>query len=198
MAFVPIPQTAYCEIRFTSGTNKAENTLWYIYPGSPPSAASLLNLAASIGNGVAEKIRQCMTLNTQMREVYCRDMSAQTANQATALFAPGTSGVRGGGAVAGNEAGSIVRRTGLTGRSQHGAIRVGEFAESDVDGNTLGNFLMGLLNNVAIEMLVSYVSGNYRPALGSKHTGTARLLQAAGTLDSNVDSQKTRLNGHGT
>jgi len=198
MAFTPIAETTRCELRWTHGTNKGENTFWYKWTGLAPSPAELVALAAAVGSGVGEKIRLCMINGVIFREVYCRNMDTQTANQGTSVFTPGTTGARAGSPVASNEAANVVRRTGRSGRTEHGAIRVSEFTEGDVDGNTLGTTLMGLLADVALGLLQNYVSGRFTAALGSKTNGVSHPLQSAAILDTNIDSQKTRLNAHGT
>jgi len=198
MAFQPVGNTSRCELRMTHGTNRLENTFWYRWTGSPPTVAELLALAAAVGAGVGEQIRLAVSQGVVFREVYCRNMDTEVANQATQPFAPGTSGARVGNPVASNEACEIVRRTGQTGRSSHGAIRVSEFVEADVDGNTISSALMTLLGNVALGLLQNYVGGRFFAALGSRSRGDSKPLQAAAVLDSDVDSQKTRLNAHGT
>lgn len=197
MPFDPVSNTVFCEIRWQHGTNLGENTAWYKYDGSPPTNSELANLCVAVGAGLGEAIRLCMHNGVVMREVHCRDMGTEVAAQATVPFASGTSGARAGSPVASNEAANIVRRTGLTGRTQHGSIRVSEFVEGDVDGNTIGSGLMGLLGNVAIALLQDYLSNRFIAALGSHKLGTSSVLADAGILDSNVDSQKTRLNSHG-
>jgi len=198
MPFVPIAETSRCELRWTHGTNKGENTFWYKWSGLAPSPAELVSLAAAVGAGVGEKIRLCMSSGVVFREVYCRNMDTQSANQGTSVFAPGTVGARGGSQVASNEAANIVRRTGRTGRTHHGAIRVSEFVEGDVDGNSIQSTLMSLLADVALALLQNYVAGRFTAALGSKTNQNSVPLQSAAILDTNIDSQKTRLNAHGT
>ena len=197
MAFTPIAETTYCEIRWQHGTNLGENTAWYKWTGSPPSPAELLQLCTAVRDGVADRIRLCMSQGVTMREVHCRNMDTAVANQATLAYAPGTAGARIGSPVASNEAANVVRRTGKTGRSQHGAVRVSEFVEGDVDGNSLSSVLMGLLANVGLSLLEDYVAGRFVGALGSKKNGNSVELLDAGVIDSNIDSQKTRLNQHG-
>lgn len=197
MAFIPVQQTTFCEIRWQHGTNLGENTVWYKWTGSVPTAAELAQLCTAVGAGVAERIRLCMNNGVIMREVHCRNMDTEIANQATVPFTIGTVGSRAGSPVASNEAANVVRRTGKTGRSQHGAVRVSEFSEGDVDGNSIGSALMGLLANVGLSLLEDYVSGRFIGALGSKKNGTSAELLDAGVIDSNIDSQKTRLNQHG-
>jgi hypothetical protein len=138
-----------------------------------------------------------MNAGVLMREIHCRNMDVEVANQATLAYAPGITGGRTGSPVASNEAANVVRRTGKTGRSQHGAVRVSEFSEGDVDGNSIGSTLMGLLANVGLSLLEDYVSNRFIGALGSKKTGQSYELLDAGVIDSNIDSQKTRLNQHG-
>jgi len=197
MPFTPIANTTYCEIRWQHGTNLGENTVWYKWSGAVPTAAELATLCVAVRDGVANRIRVCMNAGVLMREIHCRNMDVEVANQATLAYAPGVTGGRTGSPVASNEAANVVRRTGKTGRSQHGAVRVSEFSEGDVDGNSIGSTLMGLLADVGLSLLEDYVSNRFLGALGSKKTGQSYELLDAGVIDSNIDSQKTRLNQHG-
>lgn len=195
--FHPVAACSECQVRYTHGTNLYENGFAYKWTGSAPSAAELLSLATELGTTLALRMAGLMHNGVQFREVYCRNLSTEVANQATYTFPTGTTGTQAGNPVASNEAASMVKRTGLTGRSKHGANRFSEFIESLVDGNTLGSFILSQVAAIAVSVLTSRVGARFAPALASRKLGTAEALITALLLDSNVDSQKTRLNNHG-
>lgn len=203
MPFHPVAQCTDCQIRMQSGTNLMENGFQFKWSNStPPSAAELASLALELAGTVGLALRNCVSDQTVFREIYCRNLDEEMANQATYTFPNGTKGTRGGNQVAANEACGIVKRTGLTGRGGHGRNSVSTFPEGDVDGNSVGSTLMGLLGNLALQILLNAVSNRFLPALAhrprvSLAPGSATLLQSAIVLDNNVDSQKTRLNSHG-
>jgi hypothetical protein len=196
--FHPVPFTSECHVRYQHGTNLLENTFAYIY-GSTPTNADLLSLATEIGVGLALRMAAMMHNGVVMREVYCRNLDVEFANNATYTFPSGTTGQRAGSPLASNEAMSIVKRTGTTGRGMHGRNSFSEFIEPDADGNTLSAFLLNLVLAVIIEILTYRVSGKFAPALAKRMVTPPRsvLLRSALALDNNVDSQKTRLNSHG-
>ena len=196
-AFHPVALCSECQIRYQHGTNNYENGFAYKWSGSAPSAAELLALATELGGSLAVRMAGLMHNGVKMREVYCRNINTEVANQATWTAPVGFNGSQSGNPVASNEAANLVKRTGLTGRSKHGANRFSEFTEGNVDGNTLGSFIITQLASIAISVLASRVGARFAPALASRKLGTAELLLNALTLDDNVDSQKTRLNNHG-
>jgi hypothetical protein len=199
--FIAVPLTTEVKIFYQSGANLYENVIHYKYTGSPPTVANLTSLCNAVIAGVAEKLRLAMWNGVTMIAVEATNLEVDTANQATVQFPTNTHGARAGSVLASNEACSIVKRTGLSGRGMHGRMSVSSFIEGDADGNSLGSTLIALLTNIALELLVPYVGGLFTGALAKKHphigSPVSIPLQSAGVLDSNVDSQKTRLNSHG-
>lgn len=202
--FHPTPQTTMCHIRMQNGTNLMENTYAFHWSsGVAPSQANLLTLATGLANNVGAAIRNFTTNGWVFREVYCRNIDTEVANEATYQWPSNTTGNRGGSQVAANEASGIVKRTGFTGRGQHGRNNLSGFVEGDVDGNSLGSTLMGMLAQVAVETLISYLVGYLVPAvahiprLPTDPPGHSTPIVSALVLDSNIDSEKSRLNSHG-
>lgn len=205
MPFHPVLNGTMCHIRYQNGTNLMETTHAYRYVGSSPPMSDLLALATAIGTGgLVAAHRAATSTGVTYREVYCRNLEAEFANEATYVFPSGITGQRSGSQVAASEACGIVTRTGLTGRGMHGRKSISNFAEGDVDGNSVGSTLMGLLGNLALQFLVDYVGGGNTFIAALAHiprilgpAGTTTILSEALVLDNNVDSQKTRLNSHG-
>lgn len=201
--FHPTLNTAMCHVRTQNGSNLQENTFAFQW-GTTPTAAQLLALATAIGTGPLGLAIRAITSNGWIfREVYCRNIDTAVAAEATYTFPSGTTGSRPGFQVAANEASGIVKRTGLTGRGSHGRNSYSGFVEADVDGNTLSSSLMALLAQIAIDTLISYLGGLLNPAVAHiprallAPPGHSTTLASAIVLDSNIDSQKTRLNSHG-
>jgi len=197
MPFHPVQNCTRVEIRWQAGTNLCENTFAYRWNAPAPSAAELSALAAAIGGDLATWLRRCMHNGITFREVHAWNANAPGGAQGTYTFPPNTTGQRAGAAVALSEASGITKRTGFMGRSNKGRNSISGFIEGDVDGNTLSNTLMSLLGDLAIHMLTSYISGRFTPGVASVANNTIIPLASALVLDSDVDSQKTRLNRHG-
>lgn len=203
MPFHPVNQCTDCQIRMQSGNNLLENGFQFKWNNAtPPSSAELASLALELAGTVGLALRNCLSNGTTFREIHCRNLDIEAANQATYTFPNGTTGARGGNQVAANEACGIVKRTGLTGRGSHGRNSISTFIEGDIDGNTVGGTLVGLLTNLAVQILLNAVSNRFHPAIAhrprvSLSPGSATELVSTLVLDNNVDSQKTRLNSHG-
>jgi len=148
---------------------------------------------AAVNMWLGVQINSCV-----YREVHARNMHVAGAAQGNYTFPSGVTGQRGGFPVADNEASGITKRTGFTGRSNRGRNSISGFSEADLDGNTIGNTLMTLLGDLAIHILTSYLAGRFLPAVASRANHIAVPLATTVVLDNNVDSQKTRLNTHGT
>jgi hypothetical protein len=202
--FHPTAQTTMCHIRTQNGQNLMENTFAFHW-GSliPPTSGQLLTLATALSGTVGQALRNLTSNGWIFREVYCRNIHAEVADENTYLWPSGTTGNRAGSQVAANEASGVVKRTGLTGRGQHGRNNISGFVEADVDGNSISSTLMALLAQLAIEILISYLGGYLGPAvahiprLPGSPPGYSSPLQTALVLDSNIDSEKSRLNSHG-
>jgi hypothetical protein len=202
--FHPTLQTTMCHIRTQNGTNLMENTYAFHWAtGTPPTGGQLNTLATQLASTVGLAIRNLTNNGWIFREVYCRNIDVEVAPNGTFIWPTGTTGNRTGSQVAANEASGVVRRTGLTGRGQHGRNNISGFVEGDVDGNSLGSTLMALLAQLAIQTLVSYLGGYLGPAIAhiprlpTDPPGFSSPLQSAIVLDSNIDSEKSRLNSHG-
>lgn len=195
--FHPVPSTSECQVRYQHGTNLLENGFAYGFTGANPSTAELLALATAIAGSIADKMRDVMHNGVVMREVYCRNINTEVANQATYTFPAGTNARRTGSPVASNEAARIVKRTGQTGRSHRGANSFSEFVEGDVDGNSIGSSLFSGLLSLGLEIILNRVGSRFTAGVASRRLFSAFPISSATLLDNNIDSQKTRLNAHG-
>lgn len=202
MPFHPTANTSMCHLRTQNGTNLQENTFAYHWTGSPPSDSELTNLAIGVANTIGAALRAVTSNSWVFREVYCRNIDTEVANEATFVYPTGITGQRVGSQVAASEACGIVKRTGRTGHKMHGRNSISGFIENDVDGNSVSSGLMSLLAQLALQILLPQVTGRFQAAVAHIPRvplviGDSTPIVEAVVLDSNIDSQKTRLNSHG-
>jgi len=200
--FHPTANTSMCHVRMTQGVNLQENTFAYHWVGGTPSSSELLSLATAVAGGIGAAMRALTSTQVVFREVYCRNIDTEVAAENTYSWPANTTGQRIGAVVAASEACGIVKRTGLTGRGSHGRNSISNFTEADLDGNTVLSSLLALLTALATQILIPLVASRFTPAVAhiprtGTTTGTSTPISQAVVLDSNVDSQKTRLNSHG-
>jgi hypothetical protein len=200
--FHPTAHTSMAHIRMEAFGQRFETTLAYNWAGSVPTVAQLLALATELATGAAPLMQGLMGNHVTFREIYCRNIDTQVANEATYLFPPNTFGTRTGLPASLNAACGLIKRTGLTGYGQHGRNSISGFVEGDIDGNSVGAALMTLLANLLLQYLANRVGGVFRAAVAHIPrlpglTGSSSLITQGLVLDNFIDSQKTRLTGHG-
>lgn len=199
MAFHPVPQCTECQVRWSHGSNQYECGFAYKWNSTtPPNVAELTTLATEVRDTIGVKMQQMTTDSNGFREVHCYNLDVAAGNQATVPFPVNARGTRGGDPAAANVAMNIVKRTGQRGRSGHGANRVSDFSEGDVSGNTLQSYLMTAAANLITSIIAARVGGRFIAGLKSLHLSTVIPILAGIVLDTDVDSQKTRLNRHGS
>lgn len=196
--FRPIANTTMVQVRWSFGQNQCLNTYYYRWVGpAPPTVQNLTDLCIATRDTIGARIEQASHNSVTMREVYARNMNTEIAAQATVAFANNTVGDRGGGALAGNEASQILKRSGLTGRSARNSNSHSGFAEADADGNSISSQLFAFLTNIANSVVVARVGGIFVAAVASRLLGTSVPMLTASIINNDIDSQKTRLNGRG-
>lgn len=198
MPFHPVPNCTECQVRWAHDTNLFETGFAYAWTGGPPSVAELTSLATEVRDTIGVKIQQMTTYSNHFLEVHCYNLDVALGNQATVAFPTNATGTRGGDPIPASNAMNIVKRTGQRGRSGHGANRISDFSEGDVTGNTLQAYLMTAGANLILSIIASRVSGRFFAGLKSLHLSQVLRILAGVILDTDVDSQKTRLNGHGS
>lgn len=193
----------YCvdaHYRYTFDGNSCENIFQYAYnDGANPTVAQLQALALNLQANVLPVLRTCMPAACVFRELFIRDMHAASGRAQYTLDLGGVTGTRGANPTPGNVAANLISRTGLTGRNNHGAKRIGPFTENDSDMNELLAGIITALLNLGLQWLVTRtVSGLiWQPAVASAQLHTRRAIVSVLLNNNFVDSQKTRLTGHG-
>jgi hypothetical protein len=97
----------------------------------------------------------------------------------------------------GNAAVNIVLRSGYRGRHFKGAKRIGPIPANEISRNEFTNTYNVLLVNYGTQWLPGRVGGRFTPCIPSFTLHTYIRLNFVAYLDGEIDSQKTRLTGHG-
>lgn len=199
MPFHPVPQCSECQVRWAHGSNQYECGFAYKWNSTvPPTSAELTTLATEVRDTIGVKMQQMTTDSNSFREVHCYNLDVALGNQATVAFPTNARGTRGGDPAAASNAVNIVKRTGLRGRSGHGANRVSDFSEGDLSGNTIQSYIITAGANLILSIIASRAGGRFLAGLKSLHLSQVIPIVAGIILDTDIDSQKTRLNRHGS
>lgn len=186
--------------RYTFRGNQCENIMQYAYPeGTVPNSANLQALAGNLITNMLPTIRAMMPADCVFREIFLRDLHAASGRAQYTQDLLGVTGTRAGTATPGNVAINLISRTGFTGRNNHGAKRMGPFVENDTDANEVLSGLVTLLINFGLQWLATRTVGGltWTPAVASPTTHSRRAIGAVVLNNNFIDSQKTRLTGHG-
>lgn len=187
-------------VRYTNAAQQCENIFQYAYPeGVTPTALNLSALADSLASSLVQSMRVAMPGTCVFRELFLRDLHAASGRAQFTKDLLGVVGLRAGDATSGATAINLISRTGFTGRNNHGAKRIGPFTEGDVSGNEILSGLATLLLNLAAQWLAVRAVGGitWTPAVASPISHSRRAIGAVVMNNSFIDSQKTRLTGHG-
>lgn len=152
----------------------------------------LYSLCQEVYQTIALKIMAAMHNGCTMREVYARNIDNPTSNQATYTQTPPYVGSKTGYKLPNQVAKSIEKKTGLTGRSHHGGIRISGLEVSEVDRDTITSALFTLLANIVVSMLANRVGGRFIPAVASKTLGDSRVITGLFVPHALVGSTDTR------
>lgn len=195
-----ISSTVDVHWRYTFDGNQCENIFQYAYPeGTVPSASQLSSLADNLVANMLPVLRFCLADDCVFRELFIRDLHAASGRAQHSRDLGGLPGLRSGDATAGNVAANVISRTGFTGRNNHGAKRIGPFTDTDTSANELISGIVTALINLGLQWLATRTAGGiiWTPAVASALTHSRRAIGAIVLNNNFVDSQKTRLTGHG-
>jgi len=204
MAFVPVPNTALFEIRYTLFDQLIENTLWF-EEALPWTTSTLADQCEFLHDWVVAELFPSMSSDITLREVFGTSMESATAP--TGSFVPVTppAGDVPTGSEAGNVALGVTFRTGQRGRSFRGRNYIAGIPTSSRTGNQINSAF-------AVNMVAAYqmLADSFGAMLGtfvvvSRYSGgaprvagvTTPVLVVA-THDLNIDSQRRRLTGRGS
>jgi hypothetical protein len=187
--------------RFTTPQGQRAENVWQLkYAGGVPTSANLQALATQWWANTGPTWRLMACSNVIPQEVYVVDLdTGHPAATATLPLGTGHQGTRGTDAEPSNAAASVVLRTGTRGRHFRGRKSLSGFDSQDQTQDTWGNQLMTWIAQYLTQALLGIVVGSitFTPAVGSAALHTATILQSILNPNPYVDSQKTRLPGHG-
>lgn len=191
--FHPVTFTSEVHVRYNINSKACENVIHYKWNNAtPPTDTELTNLATEVATTLVPKMQLMMDNNCTFREVYARNIDTETAPEATYVFPAGTVGTRAGSPAPSGVAFTPIKRTGLTGKSHHGAIRFSGFDRGDVLRDTIQPFIVNTVLSIFATMLAQRVGGRFIPALASRHLGDSRTLRSMAFENVVVDQAMRR------
>jgi len=204
MPFVPVPNTALFELRYTLHGQLIENTLWF-EEALPWAAGSIAAQCQVLHDWAVEHLFPSLSTDISLREVFGTSMESDTAP--TGSFVPGAppAGDVPTVALPGNVAFGITFRTGQRGRSYRGRNYIAGIPLSSQIGNQVsGAFATNMLGayeqltGLIPEMLGTWVVVSRFADGAPRLVGVTSPVVQAAAADLNLDSQRRRLTGRGT
>jgi len=204
MAFVPVPNTALFEIRYTLFDQLIENTLWF-EEALPWTTGTLADQCEFLHDWVVAELFPSMSSDITLREVFGTSMESATAP--TGSFVPATppAGDVPTGSEAGNVALGVTFRTGQRGRSFRGRNYIPGIPTSSRTGNQIAAaFATNMVNAYQMladsfgAMLGTFVVVSRYSGGAPRVTGVTTPVLVVATHDLNIDSQRRRLTGRGS
>lgn len=202
MVFVPIPNTARCELRYTQDSQLVANIFHVEAAGA--LTVSDLNTIGSVFVNWWSGISSMVAASVSFREIDLRDLTTSSGigilyNVGLPLSGSGVSPQ-----LPNNNTISIKWGTGLTGRSFRGRSYHIGLMEANVTGNTVdGTFLSDLLLGYN-DLITQMTTAGYTLVVASRYsnnsprvTGVTTPILTASVADATVDSQRKRLPGRG-
>lgn len=202
MPFIPIPNTARCEMRYTYQDQQVAN-VFHIESAGSLAVSDLMAMGEALVDWWGS-MATIITNDVELREIDIRDLT--TASGLGILYNAGLpiSGGLAGSPLPNNVTVAIKWGTGLTGRSFRGRTYHIGITEAQVSGNALESaFSTSLLNGYgALPNLIT--TAGYTLVVASRYSNnqprssgvTTPILNAA-YADVVIDSQRRRLPGRG-
>jgi len=203
MAFIPTPNAASAEVRFTVDGQNVENRMVFT-AGSDFDASMLGDLADIIADSWATNALPLQTADLTFREVYCVDLSdaaGPVATSTTGLPAVGGASALG---VPNNVSLCFQLRTAARGRSFRGRLYPCGMRADKVANSVWDSAYAGLWEAALEQLKIDAFAGGYTWAVQSlkankvpRVTGVTTVVANITTVDLIVDSQRRRLPGRG-
>lgn len=193
MPFHPVTLTTEVNVRYSINGQECENVLHYKWNStSAPTATELYNLCQDVYQTIGLKLMAMMHVNCVMREVYARNIDSPTSAQATYAQTPPLAGQLNNHSLPNQVAKSIEKRTGLTGRSHHGGMRISGLDTLEVVGDYITNSAITLFTNLMVSLLAQRIGGRFTPAVASKLLGDSRVITSLAIPTTVIGSTDTR------
>lgn len=202
MVFVPVPNTARCELRFTQDAQLMANVI-HVESPNPLQVDDLQIIGTTIVEWY-DSFRTVVCNQVTLREIDIRDLSTQSGIGIIWNTGLPLAGTVASPALPNNVTVAIKWGTGLTGRSFRGrtyhiGLTEGQVVNSEVDSAFAAPILSGynalpaLLTTNGYSMVVVSKFSNNAPRV----TGVTTPILNAAYADTVIDSQRRRLPGRG-
>lgn len=180
-----------------------EINTFYVAPttsGLPITVAQLQALLLYWAAQITPTFLDCISSSAAAIELTARDLSNATGAQANRLLGSGFNGTRDNTCNPGNCSVGLRRKTDTPGKKFHGRIELPSIGKNDVTNDTVVNNLRDLIIQLLIQLAINFVASdgtNWKHVHASRDAGISKNI-VAWVFDTIVDSQSTRLTGHGT
>lgn len=205
MAFIPVPDVAQVNLRYTLAGQQVENTLYFLFP-STPGSADLLDLATYCRGWRDVSLKPIQGSHCLLREVYAVSLTSATAPTATYVESPAEPGDYTGTPLPNNVTIAVSFRTEGRGRSSRGrnfALGLTETALSSTLGQTVQSTYEADLIAAYQELIdtpptdLTWVVVSRYTDGAPRTTGIYIPITSVILTDTTIDSQRRRLPGRG-
>lgn len=204
MAFVPTPNTAIFELRYSLWGQQIENTLSF-EEALPWTGATLDQQCLALHDWCVAELLPVLAADLTLREVYGTSQESDSAPTGSYVPAVPPAGGQIQVAEPGNVAAGVTFRTNLRGRSFRGRNYVAGIPSNQRVGNQV-------TASLSTDLVTAYqlLTDAYGGVLGTwvvlsrfangapRATGVTTPVTTALMVDLNIDSQRRRLTGRGT
>lgn len=203
MAFVPVPNVAMVEFRYTWDSQRVENTLYFRWP-EPFEGGIMEALADDLFSWWEDYIKPIQSNQVALREIVVTDLTTATAPVWVRVSSPPVNGGNLGSALPNNVTIALKFSTSGRGRSSRGRNYLIGLVESDVVGNTIDGATATNWQSAYAVLPATVSPSSWSWVVVSRFTngaprttGIASQVTAVGFTDGTVDSQRRRLPGRG-
>lgn len=203
MPFIPAENVVQVELRFIQFAQQVENTLYY-YSADSFGAGDLPALTEMVGDWWDAEIRPYQSSSVTLNEIYATDLTSNVSPVYSDTSRNGQAG--GNGATAGlpgNVSIVVSFRTQGRGRSARGRNYFIGLVEGAAVGNTVDPLVASAIEE-GYNAMSTYVTFPWQWIVLSRYfegaprtEGLIQPVTNAIIVDSNLDSQRRRLNGRG-
>jgi len=210
MPFIPVPNSALVELRYTANGQQVENTLWFDL-GQVPATADLQALVGATFGWWSDNVKPLQAAAVQLREIFATSM--HSADGPIYTFAPSVAefGTNNQPIQPGNVTLSISFRTAQRGRSFRGRNYAIGLTEPDTEANTVVGTKVTEWQAAYFELIALASAAGWTWCIASRfsgvdpvtkkpiprETGVTSDVTGVIVVDGNVDSQRRRLTGRG-